>query len=40
MLYGSVPFKANNMSDLHQMIIKGKYTLKDEISAGNSHLWA
>ena len=32
MLYGSVPFKANNMNDLHQIIIKGKYSLKNEIS--------
>jgi len=30
MLYGTVPFKANNMSDLHQLIIKAKYTLKDD----------
>ena len=32
MLYGSVPFKANNMNDLHKIIIKGKYSLKNEIS--------
>jgi 5'-AMP-activated protein kinase catalytic alpha subunit len=32
MLYGSVPFKASNMQDLHQLIIKAKYTLKDDIS--------
>jgi carbon catabolite-derepressing protein kinase len=38
MLYGSVPFKANNMTDLHQLIIKGKYTLKDDISEGISFL--
>jgi serine/threonine protein kinase len=25
MLYGTVPFKANNMSELQKMIIKGKY---------------
>ena len=25
MLYGTVPFKANNMSDLHQLILKAKY---------------
>ncbi len=30
MLYGTVPFKANNMSELHQLILKGKYSLKDE----------
>jgi len=28
MLFGTVPFKANNMNDLHQMIVKGKYSLK------------
>lgn len=28
MLYGSVPFKANNMEDLHHMIVKGKISLK------------
>ena len=33
MLYGTVPFKANNMSELQKMIIKAKYTLKDDISA-------
>ncbi len=32
MLYGTVPFKANNMEELHRLIIKGKYTLKDDIS--------
>ena len=25
MLYGSVPFKANNMNELHDMIIRGWY---------------
>ena len=33
MMYGTVPFKANNMTELHKMIIKGNYTLKDDISA-------
>lgn len=33
MLYGSVPFKANNMEELHTMIMAGNYTLKDDISA-------
>ena len=28
MLFGTVPFKANNMGDLHQMIVKAKYSLK------------
>ena len=32
MLYGTVPFKANNMHELHKLILKGKFTLKDEIS--------
>ena len=32
MLYGTVPFKANNMEDLHKIIIKGKYHLKEDIS--------
>lgn len=32
MLYGTVPFRAQNMNDLHDMIIKAKYTLKPEIS--------
>jgi len=30
MLYGTVPFKANNMNDLHKLIMKAKYSLKDE----------
>ncbi len=33
MLYGTVPFKANNMSELQKLIIKAKYTLKDDITA-------
>jgi serine/threonine protein kinase len=32
MLYGTVPFKANNMEELHKLIVKGKYALKDDIS--------
>lgn len=32
MLYGTVPFKGNNMEELQKLIIKGKYTLKDDIS--------
>lgn len=32
MVYGTVPFKASNMSELHKLIIKGKYTLKDDVS--------
>ena len=30
MLYGTVPFKANNMSELQKLIIKAKYTLKED----------
>jgi serine/threonine protein kinase len=33
MLCGTVPFKASNMKELHKMIIKGKYNLKEEISS-------
>jgi serine/threonine protein kinase len=33
MLYGTVPFKANSMEELHKLILKGRYTLKDDISA-------
>lgn len=29
-LYGTVPFKANNMTELHQLIMKAKYSLKDD----------
>ena len=32
MLYGTVPFKANNMKDLHKQILEAKYNLKDEIT--------
>jgi len=32
MLYGTVPFKASQMNDLHKLIIEGKYSLKDDIS--------
>ena len=32
MLYGTVPFKASNMSELQKMIIRGKYTLGEGIS--------
>lgn len=33
MLYGTVPFKANNMKDLHKQIIEARYNLKDEITS-------
>jgi len=32
MLYGTVPFKANDMKDLHKLIMKAKYNLKEDIS--------
>jgi len=32
MLYGTVPFKAQTMDELHQVILKGKYLLKEDIS--------
>ena len=32
MLYGIVPFKANNMTELQRQICKGQATFKDEIS--------
>lgn len=33
MLYGTVPFKGSDMNELHELIKKGKYNLKDEISS-------
>ena len=41
LLYGTVPFKANNMNDLHNLILKAKYSLKDdkvEVSAEGKSL--
>ena len=32
MLYGTVPFKAQNMTELHRKIIEANYTLGEEIS--------
>jgi serine/threonine protein kinase len=32
MLYGTVPFKAGSMEELHSLILKGNYSLKDDIS--------
>ncbi len=32
LVYGTVPFKANNMNELHKLIMKGKYTLKSDVS--------
>jgi hypothetical protein len=34
MLYGTVPFKANEMSELHELILQGNYTLPEGISTG------
>lgn len=31
-LYGTVPFRANDVATLHKLIVKGKYTLKDDIT--------
>ena len=33
MLYGTVPFKAASMEELHILILRGVYTLKEDISA-------
>jgi serine/threonine protein kinase len=32
MLYGTVPFKASNMSELQKIIMKAKYSLREDIS--------
>ena len=32
MVYGAVPFKGNNMDELHKQIIAGEYELKDDVS--------
>jgi len=32
MLYGTVPFKAASMEELHSLILRGVYTLKDDVS--------
>jgi len=32
MLLGTVPFKAANLDDLHKLIIKGDFTIPDEVS--------
>ena len=38
MLYGTVPFKANNMSELQKIIMKAKYTLKEDVSSESREL--
>lgn len=32
MIFGTVPFKAGNIEDLHKLILKAKYSLKDTVS--------
>lgn len=32
LLFGTVPFKANNMKDLHQQILQARYNMKEDIS--------
>ena len=32
MLFGTIPFKANNMEDLHNLIVNGRYTIGEGIS--------
>ena len=32
MLCGTLPFKANNMNDLQRLILRGKYTIKEDLS--------
>jgi hypothetical protein len=34
MLSGTVPFKANNMNELHQLILRGNYLPIKDISDG------
>jgi len=38
MLYGTVPFKASNMTELQRQICKGATTFKDEISPESINL--
>lgn len=37
-LYGTVPFKAQNINELNKLIIAGKFTLKDSISSSARNL--
>lgn len=32
MVYGTVPFRANNMKDLNKNILEGKFLLKEDVS--------
>ena len=32
LLFGTVPFKANNMKDLHQQILSAKYNMKEQVT--------
>ena len=38
MLYGTVPFKANTMDELHSLIVGGKYNTDKTVSAAANHL--
>ena len=38
MLCGTVPFKANNMKDLHKLIKQGQFTYAIDISKGNARV--
>ena len=38
MLYGTVPFKGNSMNELHNLIISGNVTFKDDISSSAINL--
>ena len=32
MLCGNVPFKAQSMNELHELILKGRYSLKEDVT--------
>jgi hypothetical protein len=34
MLYGTVPFKADDMNELHDLILQGNYTMPEGVSSG------
>jgi hypothetical protein len=34
LLYGTVPFKANSVQELHQLIIAAKYKMKEDLTIG------
>jgi 5'-AMP-activated protein kinase catalytic alpha subunit len=37
LLYGTVPFKANSVQELHELIIAAKYKMKEDISPGKPY---